>query len=82
MTYRVYFEETGEFREVKRLCLRCAWNVSSNPSVHPFILLPEDAPIVPIVSPSGIGHLGHPWRGSDHTACGKDATGDRWWHRL
>lgn len=32
-----------------------------------------------VVSPKGVGHIGQDY---GVTACGVDATGDRWWWRL
>ena len=65
---KVFFEETGEEREVVNFCnaAACRQHRSAEPM---------------IVSPSGVAHEGHEY-GSDTTACGKDATGPDWWHRL
>ncbi len=70
--YIVRFDETGEEREVVRLCWKCGDSYRWTP-----FRTRADAPIV---SPSGIGHLGH-WSGSERTACGKDATREGWWHK-
>ena len=73
-TYFVTFDESGEQRVVTGLCWRC----QSTDRYVPFREL-KDAQIV---SPTGLGHLGHRWIGSERTACGMDATADNWWHRL
>lgn len=64
----VYFEETGEEREIKSLCRACAKT--------------DEARFAPpsqgVVSPTGVEHIGL----NGNTACGKDATGDEWWWPL
>lgn len=67
----VYFEETGEEREVVSMCKLCA-------RVDPSFAY-ESIADVPIVSPSGVGHHSS---GYGVTDCGKDATGEGWWWRL
>lgn len=64
----VYFEETGETREIVSFCARCFPEGGDDREAY-------------IVGPRGVAHEGH-WSGSDTTVCGKDATGPRWWHRL
>ena len=72
--YIVFFDETGEEREVVRLCWRC----QSTDRYVPF----RERKDAPIVSHTGIGHLGNRWFGAEKTACGMDATRSDWWHRL
>lgn len=62
----VWFEETGEKRDVLAYCLRCAQGWEGGEEVE-------------IVSPSGIAHC---QRGDERTKCGIDATGLDWWWRL
>lgn len=64
----VIFEETGEQREVVGFCKRCA---------RTYLYLREDQ--WGIVSPSGVAHIGEDY---GMTACGIDATGERWWWEL
>jgi hypothetical protein len=74
----VEVEETGHLREVKRACRSCSRSLPGDPADAALDWNP------PILSPSGIGHAGQDdgRQGSERTACGKDATGDGWWHRL
>jgi hypothetical protein len=59
----VWFEDTGEEREVERGCLRCGVT-EAELDVFRFVL-----------SPAGIAHHTE-W---EKTACGIDATGPDWW---
>jgi hypothetical protein len=64
----VTFEETGETREVKGLCLVCF--------PYPHVMGGDD---YEIVSPQGLAHAGGEFGITD---CGKDATRTNWWWRL
>lgn len=66
----VVFEETGEERTIVRQCKKCS-KVRSRYSRRP----DKNG----VVSPSGIEHIGVDY---GFTACGQDATGDRWWWPL
>jgi hypothetical protein len=70
MTYTVYFEDTGEEREVVGVCKRC--------KERSLDLQVESAPII---GPRGIAHE-QSWLRDERTVCGKDATGPRWWWRF
>ena len=74
----VRFVETGEVRTVLGYCRSCA--TTDDSPIGWGTTRPFDWEDVHIVSPSGTVHLSH-WDGCDRTACGKDATGERWWHR-
>ena len=63
----VFFEETGEEREVVHRCLVCRVS-EEDVLANEFIL-----------SPSGVAHRTN---GFEDTACGHDATGDGWWWPL
>ena len=65
---RVYFEETGEAREVVGKCRVC----------FPPGYRSENA-LVYLVSPQGLEHES---AGFGETDCGKDATGPKWWWRI
>jgi hypothetical protein len=68
---KVYWEEEGKEREVTGICRRCY-----SPPLS--ILTEKDS--FAIVSPRGMAHMGG--ETSEMTACGINATGDDWWHRL
>jgi len=64
---KVFFEESGEEREVKGFCSVCfAGGEGADPPVD-------------LVSPSGLVHAG---LDGGKTFCGYDATGDDWWWRV
>lgn len=67
----VYWEEADKERVVTGLCARCQ-------TIHRDELLTLGD--VMIVSPRGMGHL--TGETGESTACGINATGDEWWHRL
>jgi hypothetical protein len=64
----VTFDETGKELEVKRTCQHRA--------CYRRIMLATQPEVV---SPDGTAHKGSKY---GMTACGIDATGDHWWHRL
>jgi len=75
MSRAVWFEETGERREIVGVCARC--KERSGRYGEP-VLSEYDACIV---GPRGVAHsqsYTHPER----TLCGRDATGESWWWRL
>lgn len=63
-----YLDEIRPRPEVRGYCKRCArcWDY-------------EDESDYGVVSPSGVMHIGED---GGNTACGIDATGDKWWWRL
>jgi hypothetical protein len=67
----VVFEETGETREVVATCKVCRSGYISIKRLYGG---------AEIVSPAGAAHFAANY--PEYTYCGKDATGDRWWHRL
>jgi len=68
MTRTVFFEDTGEERELKGFCSVC----------YPEAPLTWRDVDIDIVSPSGTVHALGGW---GNTVCGRDATGESWWWR-